>query len=112
MTEKLFTVAGTAAQNGTTKVRFANDLVSRIKILVKNNCEDINLVELPRPMTKLEALQHLRTLPEFQTGDAAYAVGNKIAEKSKIAKRSQVKVTVPTTFAVESGIAQVTVEPA
>ena len=47
-TEKLFTVAGTATQNGNTKVRFANDLVARIKILNKNNCTDINLVELPK----------------------------------------------------------------
>mgnify|MGYP003625493806 CR=1 FL=1 len=42
--ESKFTVAGTAAQHGVTKVRFANDLVSRIKILVKNNCENINLI--------------------------------------------------------------------
>ena len=60
--EKKFTVAGTASQHGITKVRFANDLVSRIKILVKNNCENINLVELPEPMTKLEALKYLETL--------------------------------------------------
>ena len=46
--ESKFTVAGTAAQHGVTKVRFANDLVSRIKILVKNNCENINLIELPK----------------------------------------------------------------
>ena len=46
--EQKFTVAGTAAQHGVTKVRFANDLVSRIKILVKNKCENINLIELAR----------------------------------------------------------------
>ena len=39
--EKKFTVAGTASQHGITKVRFANDLVSRTKILIKNNCENI-----------------------------------------------------------------------
>jgi hypothetical protein len=37
-TEKLFTVAGTATNpDGTTKARFANDMVSRVKILTKNN---------------------------------------------------------------------------
>jgi hypothetical protein len=91
-TEKLFTVAGTATQNGTTKVRFANDMVARVKILTKNNCTDINLIELPRPMTKLEALQHLQTLGV--TGDAGYAVANKLVEKSKVAKRAEVKVAV------------------
>jgi hypothetical protein len=90
-TEKLFTVAGTATHKGVTKVRFANDLVARIKILNKAGCTDINLVELPRAMTKLEALQHLQTLG-ITDGDAGYAVSNKLAEKSKVAKRGEVKV--------------------
>jgi len=90
-TEKLFTVAGTATNpNGTVKARFANDLVARIKILNKAGCTDINLIELPRAMTKLEALQHLQSLG--QTGDAGYAVANKLAEKTKIAKKGEVKV--------------------
>jgi len=89
--EKLFTVAGTAQNpNGTVKARFANDLVARIKILNKAGCTNINLIELPKAMTKLEALQHLQTLG--MTGDAGYAVANKLAEKTKIAKRGEVKV--------------------
>ena len=80
--EKLFTVAGVATNpDGTVKVRFANDLVSRIKILIKNNCTEIDLVELPSPMTKLQALQHLKTLNRFE-GDAAAVIDYKINEKS------------------------------
>ena len=91
-TEKLFTVAGTAKNpNGTVKARFANDLVARIKILNKAGCVDINLVELPRAMTKLEALQHLQTLG-ITEGDAGFAVANKLAEKAKLAKKGEVKV--------------------
>jgi L-aminopeptidase/D-esterase-like protein len=92
-TEKLFTVAGTASQNGITKARFANDLVARIKILNKAGCDNINLVELPKPMTKLEALQYLESTGNY-TGDAGYAVANKLAEKTKIAKRAEIKVQV------------------
>ena len=89
--EKLFTVAGTATNaDGTVKARFANDLVARIKILNKAGCTDINLMELPKAMTKLEALQYLQT--QGVTGDAGYAVANKLAEKTKIAKRDQVKI--------------------
>jgi hypothetical protein len=89
--EKLFTVAGTATNaDGTVKARFANDLVARIKILNKAGCTDINLMELPKAMTKLEALQYLQT--HGVTGDAGYAVANKLAEKTKIAKRDQVKL--------------------
>ena len=90
--DKLFTVAGTATNSdGTTKARFANDLVARIKILNKAGCTNINLVELPRAMTKLEALQYL-TEQGITEGDAGYAVANKLAEKSKIAKKGEVKV--------------------
>lgn len=90
--DKMFTVAGTATNSdGTTKARFANDLVARIKILNKAGCTNINLVELPRAMTKLEALQHLTELG-ITDGDAGFAVANKLAEKSKVAKRGEVKV--------------------
>ncbi len=89
--EKLFTVAGTATNaDGTVKARFANDLVARIKILNKAGCTDINLMELPKAMSKLEALQYLQS--QGVTGDAGYAVANKLAEKTKIAKRDQVKI--------------------
>jgi hypothetical protein len=91
--DKLFTVAGTATNpDGTVKVRFANDLVARIKILNKAGCTDINLVELPQAMTKLEALQYLQE-QGVTAGDAGFAVANKLAEKSKVAKKGEVKVS-------------------
>ena len=90
--EKLFTVAGTATNpDGTTKARFANDLVARVKILSKNNCTNINLVELPKAMSKLEALQYLQE-QGITVGDAGFAVANKLAEKSKIAKKGEIMV--------------------
>jgi hypothetical protein len=92
-TEKLFTVAGTATQNGVTKARFANDLVARIKILNKAGCTDINLIELPHAMTKLQALQHLQTVG-ITSGDAGHAVAEKLAEKAKVAKAAEVRIAV------------------
>jgi len=90
--DKLFTVAGTATNpNGTVKARFANDLVARIKILNKAGCTAINLMELPTAMTKLQALQYL-TEQGVTAGDAGYAVAAKLAEKTKIAKKGEVKV--------------------
>ena len=91
--EKTFTVAGTATQNGVTKARFANDLVARIKILNKAGCTDINLIELPTPMTKLQALQHLQSLG-ITDGDAGHAVAEKLAEKAKVAKAAEIRVAV------------------
>jgi hypothetical protein len=90
--DKLFTVAGTATNaDGTVKARFANDLVARIKILNKAGCTNINLMELPTAMTKLQALQYL-TEQGVTAGDAGYAVANKLAEKTKLAKKGEVKV--------------------
>ena len=44
-TTKTFSVAGTSTLNGVTKVRFANDFVSRLKILYKNGHENVELLE-------------------------------------------------------------------
>ena len=91
--DKLFTVAGTATNpDGTTKARFANDLVARIKILNKAGCNNINLIELPHAMTKLQALQFLQE-QGITDGDAGYAVANKLAEKTKIAKKGELTVS-------------------
>jgi hypothetical protein len=54
-----FTVAGVSTQHGITKVRFANDLTSRVKLLSKGGHSPLELIELPRAMTKDEACQHL-----------------------------------------------------
>ena len=87
--EKTFTVAGTATQHGITKVRFANDFVSRYKILLKNGCDPINLIGLPEPMTKLEALKYLESLN--WSGDDGYAVTSKLYEIMKEAKKGEFK---------------------
>ena len=110
-TEKTFTVAGTAINaDGTVKARFANDLVARIKILNKAGCTEINLVELPRAMTKMEALQHLQTLG-ITEGDAGYVVANKLAERAKVAKKGEVKVAATGVKAKAKAKAKATVTP-
>jgi len=55
-----FTVAGVSTHFGVTKVRFANDIVTRTKILSKGTHTSlVELIELPKAMTKAEACQHL-----------------------------------------------------
>jgi len=70
-TDKLFTVAGVSTLDGQVKVRFATDIM-RIKVLAKSGHEDINLVELDTPMTKLDAVKFIKGLDEF-AGVAAQA---------------------------------------
>lgn len=59
-TDKTFTVVGSSTQDGKTKIRFAND-VMRIKILSKNGHTNIELLELPKSMTKVEAVKYLQS---------------------------------------------------
>ena len=66
----MFTVAGLSRQNGTLKLRFANDFVTRIKVLGRNGHKDIDLVELPQAMTKDAAVAYLSTLDTFKGVEA------------------------------------------
>ena len=59
-TSKTFKVIGISTLNGKTKVRFANDLASRIKNLVKNGHTGVELFELPEAMTKEAGIAYAR----------------------------------------------------
>ena len=95
MTDKLFTVVGTSNLNGTTKVRWANDLVTRFKMLHKGGHTDIELFELPEAMSKKDACVWLTEQEAFEsklTQEAQYAVQAKLDEYSK--SKKEVKVSI------------------
>ena len=92
-TEKTFNVVGTTVMNGVRKMRFANDLASRVKHLAKGGHTEIDLIELPRPMTKLEATEYFVANRTLSLEQQELAQG-KIAEKSKAAKRTEVTATL------------------
>lgn len=64
-----FTHAGVSRLKGEFKARFANDSM-RVKLLAKNGHTDIDIVELPQPMTKVDALTYLLSI-DFDNGNAA-----------------------------------------
>ena len=72
-TDKTYSVAGVSKHNGDYKVRFANDIM-RIKILAKNGHEDIRLAQLDEPMTKVDAINAIAKLDEFQDVAAKSAI--------------------------------------
>ena len=74
MTTKTYSVAGTSTLNGTTKIRFANDFVSRFKILAKNGHDNIELIELGGEFTKAEVCQILMNHPKMQDEDRQGAI--------------------------------------
>jgi hypothetical protein len=63
-----FTQAGVSRLKGEFKARFANDAL-RVKVLAKNGHTDIDLMELPTPMTKEAAVAFLIDV-NFDNGNA------------------------------------------
>jgi hypothetical protein len=98
-TEKKFAVAGVSTLGDKTKVRFANDAM-RVKILAKNGHTNVELIELPREMTKGEIAQYM-VEQGFGKGNAAVeAAIAYVAKKNPVGKT--VKVTKTTTAKVEA----------
>jgi hypothetical protein len=91
-TTKTYTVAGSTTLNGKTKIRFCND-VMRIKVLDKNGHQNINLVDLPEPMTKGQIAQYLFDL-DFAKGnsDVLNAI-QYIAKKNSVTLKAKEQVT-------------------
>lgn len=97
-TSKTFSVAGVSTLGDSTKIRFANDAM-RIKILQKNGHKDIDLVDLPREMTKAEIVAHLVEIgfgkgnPAIEAAIADLAKKNKVKLVSKQMTREEVMST-------------------
>jgi len=106
-TDKLFTVAGISKLNGEYKVRFANDAM-RVKVLAKHDHTDIRLVELDRPMTKLEAAGSLIAMEDFADATAQATISEYIADNSPKAKVSKPVATKAT----KTPVAKTTKAPA
>ena len=94
-----FTVAGVSTHYGVTKVRFANDIVTRTKILSKGTHTSlVELIELPKAMTKAEACQHLLDVggvfvPYTELIIETMAKKEGTPAKTKVVKATKVKAT-------------------
>lgn len=75
-----------------TKVRFGTDFVSQIKMLSNPKkievrgvgClqpQRVDIVELPEPMLKMDALKFIQTHPKFQSPEDQALIAEKISER-------------------------------
>ena len=94
---KTFTHAGVSKLNGSFKVRFANDAL-RTKVLIKSGHTDIDLMELPSPMTKEEVVAFLVKI-DFATRDGATNEAVKAAILAEADKRSEKPAKAPKSVA-------------
>ena len=104
---KTFSHAGVSKLNGEFKVRFANDAM-RTKVLIKSGHTDIDLMELPNPMSKEDAIAYLLSI-DFATdkfGVTNHAVHEAIlAEVDKRAEKPAKVKAEPTMKAIEAKVA-------
>ena len=99
-----FKVVGITVHGDSTKVRFTDDMVRRIKQFTKGGATRCDFVELPSEMTKVEALKHMATLPEFASAEDQATIADSLADREKEAKKGTVKVkaTKPSLDAIKA----------
>ena len=89
-TTQVFKVAGITTHGDSTKVRFTDDMVRRIKQFTKGGATRVDLVELPTAMTKVEALKYLQANAEFQSPGDQATIADSLSDRVK-----EVKVKTP-----------------
>ena len=88
MSEKLFTVAGVSrTPKGELKARFATDLVTRTKVLQKDQT-DIDLIELKEPMSKSAAVAFLLSIQFATTDDGVVNTEKQAALEEALERRA------------------------
>ncbi len=92
MTTQTFTVVGITEHNGNVKVRFTDDMVRRVKQFSKGGASRIDFIELPNPMTKIEALKYMLTRKEFSNPDDQATISDTLEDKEREARKGNVKV--------------------
>jgi len=90
---KTFSHAGVSKLDGNFKVRFANDAM-RTKVLIKSGHTDIDLMELPNPMTKEDAVAFLLSI-DFATKDTVRNEAVHEAILSELDKRAEKPAKAP-----------------
>jgi SpoVK/Ycf46/Vps4 family AAA+-type ATPase len=91
MTEKLYNVAGIATDSkGNTKVRYANNLQDRIKVLLKNNFTNVKLIQLDDAYEKYEIAQILLNMTEFD--DYKDIISQEIDKINRIEQQYSIKL--------------------
>ena len=92
ITGNTFTVVGITDHGGNVKVRFTDDMVRRVKQFAKGGASRIDFIELPNPMTKIEALKYMLTCKEFSSEDDQATIQDVLEDKIKESRKGTVKV--------------------
>lgn len=115
MADQTFKVVGITVHGESTKVRFTDDMVRRIKQFTKGGATRCDFIELPNEMTKLDALKYMATRPEFQSEADQATIADYVADREKEASKGTVKVKVakakPTVESIKARVKKAKVQP-
>lgn len=92
MTSKTFKVAGITTHGDSTKVRFTDDLIRRVKQFSKGGATRADFVELPSAMTKVEAIKYLQAHEKFQSPSDQSILADVLSDRQKVSTKGEVKV--------------------
>jgi len=88
MASKTFSVIGITDYKGKYKVRFTNDMYRRLTRCAKDGAQRLDFVSLPFPMSKVDALKYMLSLPEFQSPEDHTAIKNALLKRDKSIQES------------------------
>ena len=89
---KMFKFVGFSTKDGQVKVRYANDMAARIKILISAGDTNIEFVELPNEMSREDAMNYGLQLPlVFNNVAAKEAFESTLGKKAPKVKTAKVK---------------------
>jgi hypothetical protein len=91
MTNNTFTIAGLSTLNGVVKMRFANDLAERVKVLTKNEHTDVHLIDLGTELTKIDCAKALLAHKDFKDAEAQAVITAYVTKNTVTAGVPKVK---------------------
>ena len=94
MSKKLFKVVGITVHGDSVKVRFTDDMVRRIKQFTKGGATRAEFVELPKEMSKIDALKYMQSHTSFQSAGDQATINDALEDRVKEAGKGTVKVKV------------------
>jgi len=95
MDTKTYRVVGiSTSPQGETKIRFAQDLVSRIKTLVMRKHTNILLRETPAPMSKEASIQWMITQADFNKPEVKLLADGFIARNCQSVQKAEATQSV------------------
>lgn len=92
MSVQTFKVVGITVHNGNAKVRFTDDMIRRVKQFTKGGATRCEFIELPNPMTKVEALKYMLTRNEYASAADQATIQDNLVEREKESRKGEVKV--------------------